>query len=110
MRKNAGIRKAEERINEKGNCSWSQEKQKDFQSKNRLAVKTALHEVACVKEACKETGQKIKEKAGMRKAEERLKERETGVAVEKRMENFCMQRIYKMRLNREEQGCSCQKA
>jgi hypothetical protein len=46
--------------------------------------------VACVKEACKEAGQKIKEKAGMRKAEERLKERETGVAVEKRMENFCM--------------------
>jgi hypothetical protein len=30
IRKNAGIRKAEERINEKGNCSWSQEKQKDF--------------------------------------------------------------------------------
>jgi hypothetical protein len=35
-------------------------------------------------------GQKIKEKAGMRKAEERLNERETGVAVEKRMENLCM--------------------
>ena len=35
-----------------------------------------MHEVAYVKEACKEAGQKIKEKAGMRKAEERLKERE----------------------------------
>jgi hypothetical protein len=58
--------------------------------------------VACVKEACKEAGQQIKEEAGMRKAEERLKERETRVAVEKRMENLCMQRIYKMRLNREE--------
>jgi hypothetical protein len=46
--------------------------------------------VACVKEACKEAGQKIKEKAGMRKAEERLKEMETGVTVEKRMENLCM--------------------
>jgi hypothetical protein len=46
--------------------------------------------VACVKEACKEVGQKIKEKAGMRKADERLKERETGVTVEKRMENLCM--------------------
>jgi hypothetical protein len=46
--------------------------------------------VAYVKEACKEAGQKIKEKAGMRKAEERLKERETRVAVEKRMENPCM--------------------
>jgi hypothetical protein len=46
--------------------------------------------VACVKEACEEAGQKIKEKAGMRKAEERLKERETGVAVEKRMKDLCM--------------------
>jgi hypothetical protein len=46
--------------------------------------------VACAKEACKEAGQKIKEKTGIRKAEERLKEREAGVAVEKRMENPCM--------------------
>jgi hypothetical protein len=46
--------------------------------------------VACVKEACKEAGQKIKEKAGMRKAEESMKERKTGVGVEKRMENLCM--------------------
>jgi hypothetical protein len=52
--------------------------------------------VACVKEACKEAVQKIKEN-GMRKAEERLKERETGVGVEKRMENLCMWRIYIMR-------------
>jgi len=46
--------------------------------------------VACIKEACKEAGQQIKEEAGMRKAKERLKERETSVAVEKRMENLCM--------------------
>jgi hypothetical protein len=31
--------------------------------------------VACVKEACKEAVQKIKEKGGIRKAEERLKYR-----------------------------------
>jgi hypothetical protein len=46
--------------------------------------------VACIKKACKEAGQQMKEEAGMRKAEERLKERETRVAVEKRMENLCM--------------------
>ena len=49
-----------------------------------------LHEVACVKEACKEAVQKIKEKGGIRKAEERMKERETAVGVEKRIENLCM--------------------
>jgi hypothetical protein len=37
--------------------------------------------VACVKEACKEAVQKTKENGGIRKAEERLKERETGVGV-----------------------------
>jgi hypothetical protein len=58
--------------------------------------------VACVKEACKEAVQKIKENAGMRKAEERMKERETTVGVEKRMENLCMWRIYIMRWNRDE--------
>jgi hypothetical protein len=46
--------------------------------------------VACVKEACKEAVQKIKENVGMRKAEERMKERETAVGVEKRIENLCM--------------------
>jgi hypothetical protein len=39
----------------------------------------------------------IKENGGIRKAEERLKERETGVGVEKRMENLCMWRIYIIR-------------
>jgi hypothetical protein len=53
--------------------------------------------VACVKEACKEEVQKIKENGGIRKAEERLKERETGVGVEKRMENLCMWQIYIIR-------------
>jgi hypothetical protein len=33
--------------------------------------------VACVEEACKEPVQKIRENVGMRKAEERMKERET---------------------------------
>ena len=61
-----------------------------FSLKIDWQLRQRLHEVACVKEACKEAGQKIKEKAGMRKAEERLKERETGVAVEKCMENPCM--------------------
>jgi hypothetical protein len=46
--------------------------------------------VACVKEACIESVQQIKEEAGMRKAEERLKEKKTRVAVEKRMENLGM--------------------
>jgi hypothetical protein len=46
--------------------------------------------VARIEEASKEPVQKIRENAGMRKAEERLKERETRVAVEKRMENLCM--------------------
>jgi hypothetical protein len=63
---------------------------KTFSLKIDWKLRQRLHEVACVKEACKEAGQKIKEKAGMRKAEERLKERKTGVAVEKRMENLCM--------------------
>jgi hypothetical protein len=58
--------------------------------------------VACVKEACKEAVQKIKENAGMRKAEERMKERETTVGVEKRMENLWMWRIYIMHWNRDE--------
>jgi hypothetical protein len=46
--------------------------------------------VACVEEACKETVQKIREHDGTRKAEERMKERETAVGVEKCMENLCM--------------------
>jgi hypothetical protein len=41
-----------------------------------------LHDVACVEEACKEKT--------VRKAEERMKERETAVEVEKRKENLCM--------------------
>jgi hypothetical protein len=46
--------------------------------------------VACVEEACKEPVQKIREHAGTQKSEERMKERETAVGVEKRMENLCM--------------------
>jgi hypothetical protein len=38
-----------------------------------------LPDVACIEEACKEPVQKIKENDGMRKAEERMKERETAV-------------------------------
>ena len=49
-----------------------------------------MHDVACVEEACKESVQKIKEDAGMRKAEERMKERKTAVGVEKHKENLCM--------------------
>ena len=49
-----------------------------------------MHDVACLEEACKESVQKINENAGMQKAEERMKERETAVGVEKRMENLCM--------------------
>jgi len=56
-----------------------------------------LHGVACVEEACKESVQKIKENVSMQKAEERMKERETAVGVEKRMQNLCMWRIYIMR-------------
>jgi hypothetical protein len=46
--------------------------------------------VACVEEACKEPVQKIRENTGMRRAEKRMKERETTVGVEKRKENLCM--------------------
>jgi hypothetical protein len=46
--------------------------------------------VACVEEACKEPVQKNRENDGMQKAEERMKERETAVGVEKRKENLCM--------------------
>jgi hypothetical protein len=46
--------------------------------------------VTCIEEACKELVQKIRKNAGMRKAEERMKERETGVGAEKRKENLCM--------------------
>jgi hypothetical protein len=46
--------------------------------------------VACVEEACKEPVQKIRENASMRKAEERMKERETAVEVEKSKEKLCM--------------------
>ena len=46
--------------------------------------------MACVEEACKELVQKIRENVGMQKEEERMKERETAVGVEKRKENLCM--------------------
>jgi hypothetical protein len=46
--------------------------------------------VACIEEACKEIVQKIRENAGMRKEEERMKEREIVVGVEKHKENLCM--------------------
>ena len=49
-----------------------------------------MHDVACVEEACKESVHKIKENAGMQKAEERMKERQTAVGVEKRKERLCM--------------------
>ena len=54
--------KAEERINEKGNCSWRVKKsRKTFSLKLDWQLRQRLHEVACVKEACKEAVQKIKE-------------------------------------------------
>jgi hypothetical protein len=46
---------------------------KTFSLKLDWQLRQRLHEVACVKEACKEAVQKIKEKGGIRKAEERLK-------------------------------------
>jgi hypothetical protein len=49
-----------------------------------------LHDVACVEEACKEPVQKIRENVGMRKAEERMKERETAVRVEKSRRTFSL--------------------
>jgi len=60
-----------------------------------------LHDVACVEEACKEPVQKIRENAGMRKVEERMKERETAVGVEKRKENLCMWKNNIMRWNQD---------
>jgi hypothetical protein len=73
--------------------------------------------VACVEEACKEPVQKIRENAGMRKAEERMKERETAVGVEKSKENLCMWKNNIMRWNqdgrvvevRERESSGCEK-
>ena len=60
-----------------------------------------MNDVACVEEACKELVQKIRENAGMRKAEERMKERETAVGVEKSKENLCMWKDNIMRWNQD---------
>ena len=49
-----------------------------------------MHDVTCVEEACKESVQKIRMNAGMRKAEERMKERETVVGVEKSGRTFSL--------------------
>jgi hypothetical protein len=57
--------------------------------------------VACIQEACKEPVQKIRENAGMRKEEERMKERETSVGVEKSKENLCMWKDNIMRWNQD---------
>jgi hypothetical protein len=58
---------------------------------------TALHDVACVEEASKEPVQKIRENAGMRKAEERMKERETTVGVEKSRKTFSLKLDWQLR-------------
>jgi hypothetical protein len=57
--------------------------------------------VACVEEACKELVQKIRENVGMRKEEERMKERETAVGVEKSKENLYMWKKNIMRWNQD---------
>jgi hypothetical protein len=56
-----------------------------------------LHDVTCVEEACKEPVQKIRENAGMRKAEERMKERETAVGVEKSGRTFSLKLDWQLR-------------
>jgi hypothetical protein len=58
---------------------------------------TALHDEACVEEASKEPVQKIRENAGMRKAEERMKERETTVGVEKSRKTFSLKLDWQLR-------------
>jgi hypothetical protein len=58
---------------------------------------TALHDVACVEEASKEPVQKIRENAGMRKAEERMKERETTVGIEKSRKTFSLKLDWQLR-------------
>ena len=76
-----------------------------------------MHDVACIEEASKEPVQKIRENAGMRKAEERMKERETAVGVEKSKENLCMWKDNIMRWNqdgrvvevREKESSGCEK-
>jgi hypothetical protein len=65
--------------------------------------------VACVEEACKEPVQKIRENAGMRKAEERMKERETAVGVEKSKENLCMWKKQYNVLEPRWKGCCCER-
>ena len=56
-----------------------------------------MHDVACVEEASKEPVQKIRENAGMRKAEERMKERETTVGVEKSRKTFSLKLDWQLR-------------
>jgi hypothetical protein len=58
---------------------------------------TALHDEACVEEASKEPVQKIRDNAGMRKAEERMKERETTVGVEKSRKTFSLKLDWQLR-------------
>jgi hypothetical protein len=53
--------------------------------------------VACEEEACKEPVQKIRKNAGMRKAEERMKERETAVGVEKSINTFSLKLDWQLR-------------
>jgi hypothetical protein len=58
---------------------------------------TALHDEACVEEASKEPVQKIRDNAGMRKAKERMKERETTVGVEKSRKTFSLKLDWQLR-------------
>jgi hypothetical protein len=58
---------------------------------------TTLHDEACVEEASKEPVQKIRDNAGMRKAEERMKERETTVGVEKSRKTFSLKLDWQLR-------------
>ena len=56
-----------------------------------------MHDVTCVKEACKEPVQKIRENAGIQKVEERMKERETVVGVEKSGRTFSLKLDWQLR-------------
>jgi hypothetical protein len=53
--------------------------------------------VACEEEACKEPVQRIRENAGMQKAEERMKEREIAVGIEKSRKTFSLKLDWQLR-------------
>jgi hypothetical protein len=70
-----------------------------------FSLRNNTNDVACVEKARKEPVRKIRENAGMRTAEERMKERETAVGVEKSGRTFSLKIDWQ--LGQEEDNIAC---